>query len=334
MKFGIIYKITNKINNKIYIGFSTYSAEARFKKHVSTAKCSKRQLSHFHKAINKYGSDSFIIETICSVLKNEENAEWIEDYFINLYNSMDKNVGYNMIMSQANGITKELRKKSMEEDWKNNPKREQQRKKMSERGKTPEALKYLSKIRQEWFDSPESKEILSNHAKSLWATGKLSKQSLKERLEKRWADPNEREKQRKIGIESNLEKQRKIVGVCILDGSIKKYNSFSESHLEFNPSSVMNSLQERDVTGQGYIWIYDNGQSDEEFKQIAKIRYGRDFKTEFKKPIIGRNKNTGKIIEFDEIKEVEKIGLKVKEVSRCLKEPGRSCRGWTWKYKT
>ena len=78
-----IYKITNKINNKIYIGKTLHSIEQRWKQHCSDYKrerCEKRPL---YSAMNKYGIENFFIEEIeqCeeSVLSEREKY-WIEYY--------------------------------------------------------------------------------------------------------------------------------------------------------------------------------------------------------------------------------------------------------------
>lgn len=63
-----IYKITNMINNKIYIGQSI-NPEHRFIAHCSRAK-NDSDNSPIHTAIKKYGKDNFILTII----------EWTEDY--------------------------------------------------------------------------------------------------------------------------------------------------------------------------------------------------------------------------------------------------------------
>ncbi len=63
-----IYKITNMINNKIYIGQSI-NPEHRFIAHCSRAK-NDSDNSPIHAAIKKYGKDNFILTII----------EWTEDY--------------------------------------------------------------------------------------------------------------------------------------------------------------------------------------------------------------------------------------------------------------
>jgi group I intron endonuclease len=65
-----IYKVTNKVNNRCYVGFTHHTAAERFKRHIID---SKRTDFPFHKAIQKYGPQSFVVE----VLEESENAEYL-----------------------------------------------------------------------------------------------------------------------------------------------------------------------------------------------------------------------------------------------------------------
>ena len=57
-----IYKITNKINNKIYIGFTSQNPKKRLLQHFRKAKYGT--ISPLNNAIRKYGKENFIVETI------------------------------------------------------------------------------------------------------------------------------------------------------------------------------------------------------------------------------------------------------------------------------
>ena len=57
MQYGIIYKIINKLNNKVYIGQTASSLGTRFKAHLKDAKNGSEL--YFHKAIRKYGQNNF-----------------------------------------------------------------------------------------------------------------------------------------------------------------------------------------------------------------------------------------------------------------------------------
>ena len=56
-----IYKITNKINKKIYIGQTTRSIEERWKGHCKPSMTARSLIS---RAIQKYGKENFIIEHV------------------------------------------------------------------------------------------------------------------------------------------------------------------------------------------------------------------------------------------------------------------------------
>ena len=52
---AIIYKITNIINNKVYIGQTVHSLQRRWTQHIIDAYNCKSKNNHFQNAIRKYG---------------------------------------------------------------------------------------------------------------------------------------------------------------------------------------------------------------------------------------------------------------------------------------
>jgi group I intron endonuclease len=88
--YGFIYKITNAINNKIYIGQTIQSINKRFKNHLFACYHEKMPL---HRAIRKYGKDKFNIEIIDFAMNSEELNKK-EIFYIEKLNTI-KN-GYNV----------------------------------------------------------------------------------------------------------------------------------------------------------------------------------------------------------------------------------------------
>lgn len=117
-----IYKITNLVNNKIYIGYTTRNINTRFVEHCKNT--SNKQMP-ICKAIKKYGKENFKIETICCGDFSLEGLKFLEQHYIHLYVSFIKTIGYNATKGgdSPNLITKEEWKsgKYKSRAGKNNP---------------------------------------------------------------------------------------------------------------------------------------------------------------------------------------------------------------------
>ena len=57
-----IYKITNKVNGKFYIG-SSVDLKDRWRRHRSHLKNGSHVNTHLQRSYNKYGKEAFIFET-------------------------------------------------------------------------------------------------------------------------------------------------------------------------------------------------------------------------------------------------------------------------------
>ena len=88
----IIYKTTNKINSKIYIGQTIKTLEKRWQAHCQPSMASRSLVS---RAIQKYGKESFIVEEIdgANNLTELNYKEWL---LIHRFNSLNRNLGYNI----------------------------------------------------------------------------------------------------------------------------------------------------------------------------------------------------------------------------------------------
>ena len=96
---GFIYKITNTINGKSYIGQTIQNVKERFYQHCAT-KCSKAVSNMaIHRAIKKYGKSNFTVEVIEEI--DFANLNDRERYWIKYYNSY--NNGYNSTKGGQDG---------------------------------------------------------------------------------------------------------------------------------------------------------------------------------------------------------------------------------------
>lgn len=110
----IIYKITNRINGKVYIGQTTMSLKNRWKCHKSS-----KDACVFHKAIKKYGAENFTVEQI-DVAADADELNLKEKYWIAHYNSMIPN-GYNSTDGGDNFVLSDEIRKRMSEKRKGKP---------------------------------------------------------------------------------------------------------------------------------------------------------------------------------------------------------------------
>lgn len=88
---GYIYKITNTLNNKIYIGQTIKTVQKRFTQHKNNSNKEYFSQIVLYKAFNKYGIENFVCEEIEEVTNDKLDER--ERYWINYYDSYFN--GYN-----------------------------------------------------------------------------------------------------------------------------------------------------------------------------------------------------------------------------------------------
>jgi len=88
-----IYKIVNKVNNKVYIGSAT-DIKKRWRDHRWYLNHNKHHNSHLQLSWNKYGKESFDFLVIleCEII----NLLTLELETINKFNAFDNKFGYNV----------------------------------------------------------------------------------------------------------------------------------------------------------------------------------------------------------------------------------------------
>lgn len=96
----IIYKITNKVNGKIYIGLTRRSLKVRWKDHLARAKYDREKSIYLYNSINLYGEENFSIEEIDSA-ENDFELNDKEKYWAEFYNSYSPN-GMNIALCGNN----------------------------------------------------------------------------------------------------------------------------------------------------------------------------------------------------------------------------------------
>lgn len=143
-----IYKITNLVNNKCYIGF-TEDVKRRWKAHKVLRKNGTKPL---YQAFRKYGMENFTFEVIYESENREEVLLIKEPYYIELYDSIKK--GYNFQEGGKNTNTPELKELNRKRMIENNPM------------KNPEVVRKVSNSLKGRKRSPESDETREKKRKT------------------------------------------------------------------------------------------------------------------------------------------------------------------------
>ena len=90
---GYIYCITNLINEKKYVGKTTYSITKRFQEHCKDSKKERCERRPLYDAMNKYGIENFVVEELIECPNDELDSyekmyiEKLQTYGHNGYNA-------------------------------------------------------------------------------------------------------------------------------------------------------------------------------------------------------------------------------------------------------
>jgi group I intron endonuclease len=101
-----IYCITNKINNKKYIGKTDFSLIKRFREHINDTFSKSRRTENrpLYRAIRKYGPQSFKLQVIDNA-ETQEELNLKEQYWIRFYDSVNKGYNETDAISKCGGNT-------------------------------------------------------------------------------------------------------------------------------------------------------------------------------------------------------------------------------------
>lgn len=230
----IIYKITNTINGKVYIGQTKKSLDDRWKSHMNRYRNNCDY--HLYESMRKYGVENFTVEEIDSA-NNEDDLNYKEMYWISFYNSNSSEFGYN---STPGGESNPMDSECIKVKHKRRMQSEDTRRKISEK---------MTAIRKEYGFSQETRNKISNKLKGN-THGKGKKRPID-------------------AIEATARKRRiKVVATRVSDGSDTIFDSVKSAALwvkkntEFESLSlkhIMSKIKKSDVCKvefAGMLWKY------------------------------------------------------------------------------
>lgn len=179
-----MYKITNQVNNKVYIG-QTIDANGRWSAHKSKSKAKvEGPVQYISRAIAKYGIENFAFEVIATC-QTQEDADEIESALISQYDSRNKQFGYNVkpggnVAPHAEETKQKIRQATFEQiATKGHPAQgrevSQETRDLMRKIRLENPIEYTDEIRQHMSeahvgikDSEETKQKKSESAKEAW----------------------------------------------------------------------------------------------------------------------------------------------------------------------
>lgn len=255
----VIYKITNIINNKVYIGQDKNNKP----NYLGSGNLIKR-------AIKKYGKENFIKEILCTC-DTIEDLNIKERFYIEKYRSTDKELGYNISVGGTNGTM--LNRKHSDET------KEKIRISSLGKKKSEEHCKNIGLSKKGRFVSDEERRKRSDNCflKGL-KKGPLSNET-KEKISKskKGKFPSKETKEKMsnshIGIKNSfygknhseeylLKRRKPIIQLDENDNFINEWSSITEAsnHLKIKCSGISYVLSGKYKTSGGFKFKYKNNE--------------------------------------------------------------------------
>lgn len=240
--FGFIYKITNTVNSKLYIGQTVRLLEKRIYEYKSNFNLGNHNNPHLYNSFNKYGWDCFKFEVI-DTAKNIEELNNKEIKYIAQYNSNQKEFGYNIESGGRNSTpsTETLEKMSRShsdikqtEEWVN--------KRVAKAG-SDEAKKYGKK------KTEEEKKHLAENSPKFWS-GKSRSEETKRKISETKLRTGLSEKQKKTLCKIVVRKDISTDEIKIFDST-----KIAADYIGKNQSTVSRWCSNK-KTIDGFMWIY------------------------------------------------------------------------------
>ncbi len=243
-----IYKITNIINDKVYIG-QTRRLSQRLNEHHRTLKNNCHDNYHLQNSYNKYG-DVFEFEII-TYCDNEEELDNLERYYIAEYDSTNPKKGYNK--ESGGNLNKHVSEKT--------------KKKISEsiKGKNNPMFGRKGKNNPNWSKprSKETKKEISESNKGKNRSEKTKKKMSKSKQGKNnpnWGKPHSEEHKKKIS--ESMCKVHNTTGFYKVgqkqdnrcnQGFLWCYRYYDDNKRKIISSTNLLKLKEK-VEAQGLLW--------------------------------------------------------------------------------
>ena len=177
-----IYKVTNIINRKAYIG-STIDFDDRFRRHRYALRSNRHDNEHLQRSWNKHGEANFKFEII-EEIEDTKLLNNVETEYIKKFKTNEREFGYNLASPYGNHVASEEYKKNMSEVLIGREFTDEHKMNLSRNAKNREKM------------SEGIKNKISRSVKKLWQDPEYRKNQIEKR-KKLWEDEEFRNKMSK-----------------------------------------------------------------------------------------------------------------------------------------
>jgi group I intron endonuclease len=224
----IVYRVTNKINRKVYIGKTKHSLLKRQKSHLKSG-----HRNYFQLALKKYGAENFYWEILEDKITDEDLLNQKERYYIRLFKSNDRNFGYNLTEGGEGARRR---------GWHHHP---ETKSKIGKANKglhrTTEQRAFISETTKKagWKPSPEQ----------------LERMRLRELGKKHSEETKRKQSVNQIGLRlgwKHSEKTKKEISSILKESKPIKFNGFSYKVLFVLKDSDLSTAELKSVLGMNF----------------------------------------------------------------------------------
>lgn len=302
-----IYRITNTINGKVYIG-SSVDVRGRFNSHKSDLKLNKHGNSRLQRAWNKYGEQAFVFEIIeeCA----PDTVRSIEQRYLDeLFLKHDRNTFYNLY-SNACGLTPEQAREENLKRWSDPEFKAKASASFKMTWSDPELRARQSEACKDNMKKVADLEAWKERQRIAHNTEEYRAKS-SERVKQQWQDPDIRAKMMN-SLSSEESRKKKSVAA-------KRISSDPEFKRRHREGIEKSFTPERRANLSKY---------SKEYFAAPENRDKQRLNNPIRKPIKCKETN----IIYDSIAQAAKdIGVSVKGIKAATR-PGRTCKGLTFEY--
>jgi 23S rRNA pseudoU1915 N3-methylase RlmH len=321
---GYIYKIKNKIDNKIYIGQTTQDLERRWKGHrKNSSNC-----RYLKSALKKYGVENFDFQLICITFDNQ--LDDMEIKYIEQYNCLVPN-GYNIRLGGNSGKHNEETKRKIAATLLKNRKVIQfdiEGKRLNTFNSCTEASKYVGCTNS--------------------TIGHCCNGDIKTAIGYQWRyESNEIKSDAGIPplLQINRNINSKIIQFNIQGNRLNSFNSCVEAakYVGCSPSTIGRCCNDIIKTASGFRWKYESNEtkSDTGISPLTgRFKYSqkettKEVITQIPRKIIQFDIHGNRLKLFNSCKEAaEYVGASRSLINTCCLKSNKTGKGFYWKYES